>query len=78
MACFFVLLSCLLAVAPISVVLMLPRKPTRIELKPQDKEEYENLKALHEQLKAAAQEDSLVDPLQVDKRSTAARIGLRK
>jgi len=58
---------------------MLPRKPTRIELKPEDKEEYDNLRRIQQQRVVQQQDtDLLLDPQQDKARSVAARIGLRK
>lgn len=57
-----------------------PRQPTRIELQPSDKAEYEALKRQHKQAsQKAGHGEELEDPLaQGDKRSAAARIGLQR
>jgi len=59
---------------------MLPRKPTRIELKPEDKEEYVKLKQAQElQAQQAGQEQQQggVGGAQSSKKqNTASRIGL--
>jgi len=59
---------------------MLPRKPTRIELKPEDKEEYDKVKEEKERLastNSAAGASKATKPLR-SVSSTAARIGLNK
>jgi len=56
---------------------MLRRRPTRIELKPEDKEEWESIQALKAQ--AAASEAGASTTKTVEKpRTTSQRIGLQK